>query len=87
MLLCSFSKTGVILHCLLLLTICLFLIYLFLKKQYFQSPFGFPTVFGPRVDGDLLPDEPEVLATTGSYRNVDLISGYTSDDGAEMLGK
>lgn len=27
-----------------------------------------------------------VLAATGNYKNIDLISGYTSHDGAEMLG-
>ena len=49
--------------------------------------FGLPILLGPRVDGDLLPDYPELLAKLEENNRIDLISGYTSEDGAEMLGK
>ncbi|XP_047472574.1 esterase E4-like isoform X1 [Penaeus chinensis] len=40
-----------------------------------------PLVMGPRVDGDFLPDEPEVLLKEGRHKKVDLISGITAHDG------
>ncbi|XP_042880557.1 juvenile hormone esterase-like [Penaeus japonicus] len=40
-----------------------------------------PLVMGPRVDGDFLPDDPEVLLKEGRHKEVDLISGITAHDG------
>lgn len=40
-----------------------------------------PLVMGPRVDGDFLPDEPEVLLKEGRHKGVDLVSGVTAHDG------
>ncbi|XP_063883726.1 esterase E4-like isoform X3 [Scylla paramamosain] len=45
----------------------------------------FPLLLGPRIDSDLLPDYPEVLARMKKNNQIDLISGYTSEDGAELF--
>ncbi|XP_066943773.1 juvenile hormone esterase-like [Macrobrachium rosenbergii] len=40
-----------------------------------------PVLLGPRVDGDYLPDGPEVLTKEGRYNKVHLMSGVTSHEG------
>ncbi|XP_064094477.1 esterase SG1-like [Macrobrachium nipponense] len=40
-----------------------------------------PVLLGPRVDGDYLPDAPEVLTKEGRYNKVNLMSGVTSHEG------
>ncbi|XP_066966083.1 juvenile hormone esterase-like isoform X1 [Macrobrachium rosenbergii] len=40
-----------------------------------------PVLLGPRVDGDYLPAEPEVLVKEGRYNKVNLMSGVTSHEG------
>ncbi|CAL4086994.1 unnamed protein product, partial [Meganyctiphanes norvegica] len=42
----------------------------------------FPILFGPRIDGDWLPDYPEVLLKEGKHHNVDILSGIMKNDGA-----
>lgn len=37
---------------------------------------------GPRVDGDFVPDEPGRLARDHRHKKVDIIIGYTADEGA-----
>ncbi|KAK8732128.1 hypothetical protein OTU49_007197, partial [Cherax quadricarinatus] len=44
-----------------------------------------PILLGPRVDGDFLPDDPEVLARDGRHKKVDIISGITSHDGGAFV--
>ncbi|XP_053653245.2 carboxylic ester hydrolase [Cherax quadricarinatus] len=48
--------------------------------QYYKSVFH-PLLLGPRVDGDFLPAEPEVLMTQGKHSTVDIISGVNSHEG------
>lgn len=36
---------------------------------------------GPRVDGDYLPAEPEVLMAEGRHKITDVISGVTANEG------
>ncbi|XP_045105455.1 juvenile hormone esterase-like isoform X2 [Portunus trituberculatus] len=50
-----------------------------------MNSFGLPILLGPRVDGDLLPDCPEELVKLEQNNKIDLISGYASEDGAELL--
>lgn len=40
-----------------------------------------PVLMGPRVDGDVLPDEPEVLMVEGRYKLAEVISGITAQEG------
>lgn len=40
-----------------------------------------PVLMGPRVDGDVLPDQPEVLMVEGRYKNTEVISGITAHEG------
>lgn len=40
-----------------------------------------PLLLGPRVDGDYLPAEPDVLMKEGTFAKVDIISGITSHEG------
>ncbi|XP_069169364.1 carboxylic ester hydrolase-like isoform X1 [Procambarus clarkii] len=40
-----------------------------------------PLLLGPRVDGDVIPMEPEVLARLGYHKHIDIISGITAHDG------
>ncbi|KAG0713606.1 Venom carboxylesterase-6 [Chionoecetes opilio] len=45
------------------------------------SIFFNPVLMGPRVDGDYLPAEPEVLMAEGRHKITDIISGVTADEG------
>lgn len=40
-----------------------------------------PVLMGPRVDGDVLPAQPEVLMVEGRYKITNVISGITSHEG------
>ncbi|XP_064086946.1 carboxylic ester hydrolase-like isoform X2 [Macrobrachium nipponense] len=40
-----------------------------------------PLLLGPRVDGDYLPAEPDVLMKEGTFAKMDIISGITSHEG------
>lgn len=40
-----------------------------------------PYNFGPRVDGDFIPEEPSQLLRTNQHQNIDIISGVTADEG------
>ncbi|KAK7063017.1 Carboxylesterase 5A [Halocaridina rubra] len=40
-----------------------------------------PLVFGPRVDGDYLPAEPDEMMRAGTHKKMDVISGITSHEG------
>uniref|UniRef100_A0A0P4WCJ5 Carboxylic ester hydrolase n=1 Tax=Scylla olivacea TaxID=85551 RepID=A0A0P4WCJ5_SCYOL len=40
-----------------------------------------PVLMGPRVDGDYLPAEPEVLMAKGRHKITDIISGITAHEG------
>nr|XP_053646160.1 carboxylic ester hydrolase-like [Cherax quadricarinatus] len=44
-----------------------------------------PIMLGPRVDGDFLPDDPEVLVRDGRHKKVDIISGINSHDGGSFV--
>jgi len=45
--------------------------------------FSFPRFFVPVIDGEILPDEPEKLLSSGKFnRNVRIMSGQNKDDGA-----
>ncbi|CAL4099162.1 unnamed protein product, partial [Meganyctiphanes norvegica] len=46
-----------------------------------------PNVFGPRVDGDYLPEAPEILLRKGHFKGVDLIAGINSHEGAIFAGE
>ncbi|XP_063592301.1 juvenile hormone esterase-like [Penaeus indicus] len=50
--------------------------------QNFLVWFLTPLFFVPRVDGDFLPDDPNVLLREGRHQHVDLISGVTAHEGA-----
>nr|XP_053646150.1 uncharacterized protein LOC128698080 isoform X2 [Cherax quadricarinatus] len=52
--------------------------------KYFQWRY-LPLLLGPRVDGDFLPDDPEVLARDGRHKKVDIISGIMSHDGGSFV--
>ncbi|CAL4122338.1 unnamed protein product, partial [Meganyctiphanes norvegica] len=41
-----------------------------------------PLVFGPRVDGEFLPERPEVLLKKGRFNKVPIMTGTTRDEGA-----
>ncbi|KAL7645203.1 UNVERIFIED_CONTAM: hypothetical protein RMT77_003589 [Armadillidium vulgare] len=43
------------------------------------------TTFVPRVDGDFLPDRPEVLIKNGNYNKVNVISGISRDEGSASI--
>ncbi|RXG52988.1 Acetylcholinesterase [Armadillidium vulgare] len=45
----------------------------------------FPRKFTPRVDGNFLPDRPEVLLKNGNYTKVDTMLGHTRDEGAYIV--
>ncbi|RXG67455.1 Acetylcholinesterase [Armadillidium vulgare] len=45
----------------------------------------FPRKFTPRVDGNILPDRPEVLLKNGNYTKVDTMLGHTRDEGAYIV--
>lgn len=47
-----------------------------------QVVFFNPVLMGPRVDGDYLPAEPEVLMAEGRHKFTDVISGVTAHEGA-----
>lgn len=49
-------------------------------QDHFHWNFN-PVLLGPRVDGDYLPEEPEILVKEGRYNKVNLISGVTSHEG------
>ncbi|XP_042861580.1 putative inactive carboxylesterase 4 [Penaeus japonicus] len=53
--------------------------------QDFSEWFLFPMRMFPRVDGDFIPDDPEVLLREGKYADVDVISGTTADEGAFFI--
>ncbi|KAK7075268.1 Carboxylesterase 5A [Halocaridina rubra] len=40
-----------------------------------------PALLGPRVDGDYLPKEPELLMKEGKHKKIPIISGITSHEG------
>ncbi|XP_069168510.1 carboxylic ester hydrolase isoform X2 [Procambarus clarkii] len=40
-----------------------------------------PLLLGPRVDGDFIPSEPELLMVQGKHKVVDIISGVNSHEG------
>nr|XP_053653250.1 venom carboxylesterase-6-like isoform X3 [Cherax quadricarinatus] len=44
-------------------------------------------LLGPRVDGDFLPAEPEVLMTQGNHNSVDVIFGLNSHEGGSQALK
>ncbi|CAL4256107.1 unnamed protein product, partial [Meganyctiphanes norvegica] len=46
----------------------------------------FPNVFAPRVDGDYLPEAPEILLRKGHFKGVDIIAGVNSHEGATIAG-
>lgn len=48
--------------------------------EYFKWLY-LPLLLGPRVDGDFLPADPNVLMRDENYQNVDIISGITSHEG------
>ncbi|XP_069944782.1 cholinesterase 1 isoform X2 [Cherax quadricarinatus] len=50
-------------------------------QDYFQWHI-LPLIFGPRVDGDFIPDDPAKLVLEGRYHKVDLMAGVTGDEGA-----
>lgn len=53
----------------------------FTLSSFLQS-FNFNPVFmGPRVDGDYLPAEPEVLMVEGRHKITDVISGVAAHEG------
>lgn len=67
------------------------IMYLFLLINFIcniQEWFVLPLVAVPRVDGDFLPDHPSTLLASGSFNHVDIISGFTRDEGiSSALGK
>lgn len=50
-------------------------------QQHFNIWFINPFLFAPRVDGDFLPTEPEILLKNGRHKRLDLMSGITSHEG------
>ncbi|XP_045618969.2 carboxylic ester hydrolase [Procambarus clarkii] len=50
-------------------------------QDYLQW-FILPVVFGPRVDGDFIPEDPTKMILEGQYKMVDIMSGVTRDEGA-----
>ncbi|KAK8743385.1 hypothetical protein OTU49_001416 [Cherax quadricarinatus] len=52
-----------------------------LFQDYFQW-YILPITFGPRMDGDFIPDDPAKLILEGRYHKVDLMAGVTGDEGA-----
>ncbi|XP_064089784.1 venom carboxylesterase-6-like [Macrobrachium nipponense] len=50
-------------------------------QQHFNIWFINPFLFAPRVDGDFLPTEPEILMKNARHKRVDLMSGVTSHEG------
>ncbi|KAB7496328.1 Acetylcholinesterase [Armadillidium nasatum] len=45
----------------------------------------FPRKFTPRVDGNFIPDKPEVLLKNGNYTKVETMIGNTRDEGAYIV--
>ncbi|KAG0700251.1 Carboxylesterase 5A [Chionoecetes opilio] len=43
--------------------------------------FNLPLTFGAQIDGTFFPDSPAALLKTGRYNKVDLMIGWTKDDG------
>ncbi|XP_027208907.1 juvenile hormone esterase [Penaeus vannamei] len=50
--------------------------------QNFFAWFLSPLFFLPRVDGDFMPEDPNVLLREGRHQHVDLMSGVTAHEGA-----
>ncbi|XP_063590805.1 venom carboxylesterase-6-like [Penaeus indicus] len=55
-----------------------------LSQDFFEW-FLFPMRMGPRVDGDFLPDDPEVLLRDARHAHVDVLSGVTANEGAFFI--
>ncbi|XP_047476081.1 neuroligin-4, Y-linked-like [Penaeus chinensis] len=55
-----------------------------LSQDFFEW-FLFPMRMGPRVDGDFLPDDPEVLLRDAKHAHVDVLSGVTANEGAFVI--
>ncbi|KAG7161814.1 Venom carboxylesterase-6-like 1 [Homarus americanus] len=49
-----------------------------------QAGWMHPFLFGPRVDGDFLPDDPRQMLKDGRHQDVDIISGVMRHDGSLM---
>lgn len=43
-----------------------------------------PYVFGPRVDGDYIPDDPVTLLKEGRYHHVPMLAGTNRDEGCVL---
>lgn len=55
-----------------------------LSQDFFEW-FLFPMRMGPRVDGDFLLDDPELLLREAKHARVDVISGVTANEGAFFI--
>lgn len=54
---------------------------LIIQNCPFQKWFTLPSVMGPRIDGDFIPDDPYKMVVTMACPAWELMSGFTAQDG------
>lgn len=60
---------------------------IFLYQMLLQKWFILPAVASPHVDGDFLPDHPARLMRDGEFNQVDLMAGFTREDGSFITNR
>ncbi|KAJ8389296.1 hypothetical protein AAFF_G00121610 [Aldrovandia affinis] len=75
---CSFGETGDLVEC--------------LRRKNFRElvdqdiqPARYHIAFGPVVDGDVVPDDPEILMQQGEFLNYDILIGVNQGEGLKFV--
>ncbi|KAL4631115.1 neuroligin-2-like isoform X1 [Arapaima gigas] len=75
---CSFGETGDVVEC--------------LRRKNFRElvdqdiqPARYHIAFGPVVDGDVVPDDPEILMQQGEFLNYDILIGVNQGEGLKFV--
>lgn len=50
------------------------------------TPAAYHVAFGPTVDGDVIPDDPQILMEQGEFLNYDVMLGVNQGEGAGLVG-